>query len=561
MNATAPIVPSARAVAVAAVARVAARRQAELAGFRFDPAGYIERYLGWTPWRGTPEQPGQADVIDAYTHALRAQDERTRYEAGELSADQLHHYRPGEPIRNRIRVASGHTIGKTKLASGLVGHFFDCFPPAIVYTFAPTYVQVHDLLWKEIKADRRGSGLPGQILDLAIRRADDHFALGRATNNAGGTGTERIQGQHGPYLMFVIDEAEGVADYVWNAIESMTSGGTVIVLMLANPRTRSSPFHRAAARADTASFRISCLWHPNVVAGRELIPGAVRREYVDAMIETHCQLVAEPDADRMTFSVPWRDGIWAPDSEFMFRVLGVAPVMTADATLIPTGRYAAALEREPMRGYLDQARIGVDVARFGRDAGTVYVRHDGAIWRAAQLYQADTTEYAIAIRDAALDLYERGATSIHVRIDAGGGYGGGVSDQLARDQSLIGTIPDFRVYEVHFNAAPTRLDQYLDFVTEMYAEAAETLNGVGVVNAPPELEDDLTDRRYEWRNRAGVAVRVLEPKDEFRKRRKRSPDDGDGFVLAAAPDYLFETTQDTLWTLPDDDQVTIGPRY
>jgi len=95
----------------------------------------------------------------------------------------------------------------------------------------------------------------------------------------------------------------------------------------------------------------------------------------------------------------------------------------------------------------------------------------------------------------------------------------------------------------------------------MYAEAAETLNGVGVVNAPPELEDDLTDRRYEWRNRAGVAVRVLEPKDEFRKRRKRSPDDGDGFVLAAAPDYLFETTQDTLWTLPEDDQVTIGPRY
>ena len=61
---------------------------------------------------------------------------------------------------------------------------------------------------------RAGKGPPGRILDLALDRRPDHFAKGRATNNAGGAGAERVQGQHGKYLMFVFDEAEGIADYV-----------------------------------------------------------------------------------------------------------------------------------------------------------------------------------------------------------------------------------------------------------------------------------------------------------------------------------------------------------
>ncbi len=52
-------------------------------------------------------------------------------------------------------------------------------------------------------------------------------------------------------------------------------------------------------------------------------------------------------------------------------------------------------------------------------------------------------------------------------------------------------------------------------------------------------------------NRSGVAVKKLEDKDAFRKRVKRSPDDGDGFVLAVAPDVL--------WPLPLDDIPE--PRY
>src|SRR5205085_3597284 len=141
------------------------------------------------------------------------------------------------------------------------------------------------------------------------------------------TGTERVQGQHERYLLFVIDEAEGVADYVFDAIRSMTSGGISIVLMLANPRTRSSRFHRAAEGRTVVNFRMSCIYHPNVLAGREIVPGAVMREYVETMIddgkEQHAEVVDAHDNDRDTFELPWRPGvIYAPDPEFMFRVLG-----------------------------------------------------------------------------------------------------------------------------------------------------------------------------------------------------------------------------------------------
>src|SRR5262252_3172541 len=105
---------------------------AEVLRYRLDPEAYVVDRLGWQPWRGTQEAPGQADVLDAYTRALEAQ----------LEA-------PGAACQNRIRIAAGHTVGKTKIAAAVVNHFFDCYPPAICYTFAPTWEQIHDLLWKE----------------------------------------------------------------------------------------------------------------------------------------------------------------------------------------------------------------------------------------------------------------------------------------------------------------------------------------------------------------------------------------------------------------------------
>lgn len=511
--------------------------------YRFDPVRYIIDKLEWHPWAGDAEHPGQVEVLEAYALALRQQHERLAYEQGELRRDELRYWQPGQTIQNRIRIEAGHTVGKTKLSSGVVSHFFDTCAPSIIYSFAPTYDQINDLLWKEIRTDRRGRKLPGRVLETPeLKYKGDHFAKGRATDNAHGRGTEKVQGQHGKYLMFVLDEAEGVADFVFNAVESMTSGGISIVLMLANPRTRTSLFAKQRLRADTHSFRISCIYHPNVLADREIVPGAVRREYVTKMVEGHCEVTHAHEPDNHTFELPWEPGvIYRPNSEFLFRVLGIAPANSAIDTFVPVGRYEAATHREPapLDDEAKWARMGVDVARYGDDMGTLYIRHHGRVWRERQFAQLDSFAYYIAIKDAATALKAQGVTSIQVRVDAGGGFASGVIDLLNHDADLDGWFEEFRVLEVHFNGVAADPNAYADCAANMYAEAAETLKGIAVLRPPELLEGDLTERRYKWVNKAGVAVKQLEPKDDFRKRQGRSPDDGDGFVLAVVPDHAI----------------------
>lgn len=502
------------------------------ARYRFDPLGYIQDKLGWEPWAGDAAHPGQVEVLAAYAAALRAQ----------IEPD-------GTFVQNTIRVEAGHTVGKTRLASGMVNHFFDCFSPSIIYTFAPTYEQIHDLLWKEIKATRRGRNLPGRILDLELHAADDHFAKGRATNNAGGQGTERAQGQHGPYLMFVLDEAEGIADYVYDAVRSMTSGGVAIVVMLANPRTRSSRFHRAAAGADVVNFRISCVYHPNVLAGREIVPGAVQRRYVESMIDDgstrHAEIVSHHDPDRHTFELPWRPGvIYAPDHEFMFRVLGVAPEFIADDVFVPTGRYLAATKRLPVPSEPHVARLGIDAARFGKDLGTLYVRHNGRLYRAAQFPQQDGNAYLRAIRSEALLLAAQGVTDIAFRVDGGGGFGSTVIDGLTSDLELKRRFLQYQVLEVHFNAAASDPSAYADLASELYGHVAEALKTLAILKAPNALEADLCERTFRWvtasQHHIKKDVKEIQSKTIFHATHGRSPDDGDGAALACAPDRIFK---------------------
>ena len=398
----------------------------KLKAYQFNPMGYIAEKLGWEPWRGSgTSEPGQVEVIEAYNLALRQMHERRDFENGTKTCADLLYWQPGQVIKNILRIEAGHTVGKTKLASGLFSHFFDCFPPAIIYSFAPSWEQVKKLLWKEIGVDRAGKNLPGRILETCEIKTSqaNYFAQGRATNDAGGKGTERSQGQHGEYLMFVVDEAEGVADFVFDAIDSMASGGIVIILLLANPRTRTSKFHKIRTRPRTANFRISCVNHPNVRAGKEIVPGAVKRDYVETMVSEHCDVFAHHEPDKHTFELPFgieQNGlflppgtIFCPDAECCFRVLGIAPSGTADNTMIPVGRYEAAVQRAVPLCNDDpgKAWMGMDVSRWGNDFGSLWIRHGGKVWRSAQLTKKDTNAYYRQAKNDALKLAAGGRDS------------------------------------------------------------------------------------------------------------------------------------------------------
>ncbi len=435
----------------------------------------------------------------------------------------------------------------TRIASGIVNHFFDCFSPSIVYCFAPSYTQIHDLLFKEIKSTREGKGLPGRIMDMRLERGEDHFVTGKATSDAGGVGLTRVVGQHSPHILMVLDEAEGIASFVYDAVNTMVSGGIAIVLLLANPQSRSSEFYRIRTRENVVNVRLNGLYHPNVFHDREIVPGAVRRDAIELALQEHCQVVAAHDPDKHTFEAPWRPGvIYLPDAVFCRTVLAIPPADSLQRVLIPRGRYEEACHREvePVDEDLDVAYIGIDVARDGADMGTIYCRWALKVWRHAKLSRLDTNQYAGSVKDLCVWLKEQGCKRVRIRIDNGGGYGGGVRDRLVDDDALKELFPDTQeaagvdISLVQFAWKAYDERQYGDRITELYAYAAESLKGLRVEDPPADLESDLCDREYKWVNRAGRELRVLESKDVFRGRLGRSPDDGDGFVLAVAGDRL-----------------------
>lgn len=519
------------------ISEIRNNRDTKFHDYRFEPVRYIKDIHNGTPWAGVDGHPGQKEILDDYGLCLKAQWERKQLENDPNYP--LTAYKPGERIKNWFRVEAGHGVGKTRMAAWIVSHFFDCFTPSIGYCYAPTFPQINDLLFKEIRADRIGrDDLPGKVLKRPEISTDDgdHFVKGRATS---GAKTESIQGQHVPYHLFVLDEAEGLPALLWDAVKSMTTGGIVIVIMLANPRTRTSEFYRCASLPYVRSYRLSCLWFPNVYHGREIVPSGTGREYVEDMIDTHCVSVENHDADSFTFEVHWRPGrIYLPDGEFLFRVMGVAPLASSIDTFAPVGRYEAAIQRdnEPSGTV---ATIGIDAARYGGDKGTIYCRQGDSVWLHDEIERQDGYEYYISVKRLIQELRGRGVVEIYVRVDGGGGYGSTVIDNLNHDDDLYTQLDEFIVSEVHFNGVPYDPELFADRATELYYHAGESLHVVTIGNHAPSLQDDLCYRRFKNVVKSGRDVKRLRSKEEFRAEQKRSPDHGDGYALAAAPQYIF----------------------
>lgn len=222
----------------------------------------------------------------------------------------------------------------------------------------------------------------------------------------------------------------------------------------------------------------------------------------------------------------------------MTDILGITPPNSADNTVVPVGRYEAAKKRVPAGGDESIAYVGLDAARFGSDMGKMYVRWQDAAWLSCEFFKQKSEKYIETMRAEFLKLPEKGVKKVHVRVDAG--YGSAVIDALRIDDELLKAFNEFEVFEVHFGGTPYNQKEYYDLATEMYFEAAETLKGLTLLQPPATLEADLCERQYDYRNVSGKTKKKLEAKDEFKKRKKRSPDDGDGCVLALAPEYCFK---------------------
>ncbi len=417
----------------------------------------------------------------------------------------------------RTAVRSCHGIGKSFTAGQVILWFLYNFPRSIVLSTAPTWRQVEKLVWKEVRASYKRSKVPlgGHILpkspEIQIIQ-DEWYAMGLSTNDP-----DRFQGYHEKYILVVVDEAAGVPEDIFEAIEGVLTSEHARLLLLGNPTALSGTFYNAFRGPGWYTIAISAFDTPNFTKF-----GITEDDIANGTWEAK---MTGPLPNPKLITPAWvadKYLRWGPESPaYHARVKGQFPT-EADDTLIPLAWIEAAMERDVPEG--KPVRIGNDVARFGSDK-TVIVPRKGMKVLPLKVYSKKDTMETAGL--AAAEQKEHSAEYILVDVI---GQGAGVVDRLNE--------LNYPVVGINVAEAATDTEKFADLRSELWWNLRELLDPNPKSNPTPislprddELLGDLSGIKYKYTSRGQIRV---ESKDEMKKRIKRSPDRADAVALAFA---------------------------
>lgn len=428
----------------------------------------------------------------------------------------------------RVMVKASHSVGKTHLAGGLVNWAFDCFYPAITLTTAPTSAQVTDLLWKEVRLQR--GNRPG-LLPKAPRmeRGVAHFAAGFTARDA-----NSFQGRHEERVGIIFDEATGVDGQFWDGAEGMLTGPDCWWLSILNPTDTASRAYEEELTGAWHVITISALEHPNIAA--ELagepppFPAAVRLSWVNERVKRWCTPVNPNDRKSTDLEWPPQSGIWYRPGPLMeSRALGRWPSQGGQSVW-SEALWIATLIAQPLPE--KRLEIGCDVARFGDDFTSIIARRGACALHHETHNGWSTSETAGQLKRLAKELAAPGEDPCQVPLKVDDdGVGGGVTDQLD-GYFVVPTSGASQAFEPE--DYPNRRSELWFAVAKRAEEGRLDLSRLS------EESQSLLRRQLmapKWKVDA-QGRRAVEPKDDTKKRVRRSPDDADSLNLAYAPAVL-----------------------
>ncbi|HLA88893.1 MAG TPA: hypothetical protein VJL28_00495 [Gemmatimonadaceae bacterium] len=459
----------------------AAKGRRDFTKYADDPAGFIRDVLHAEPWSA-------------------------QVEMAELVRDHP-----------RVCLVSANAIGKDWLVARLALWWVYARRGFVILT-SVTDRQARNISMKEVrKAFLRTPSLPGELFQMELR-VDDASGILAFTSDS----IEKLVGFHHPWLLLALSEGQGLEPGVFEAAFACATGPENRVVCYGNPTRPVGAFHDAATSDHWRTLTIPASAHPNIISGREEIPGGLSRAWLASMAEEY--------------------GV--ASSIYRARVLALFPEESIEG-LVTRAQLKAAVERwhavqtPPddevtfLRWRSDrEARhwaptiMALDVARFGPDASALAVVHGSVVselvtWRGASLTETADKVMEHGSRLAASDVHRRPPA---VWVDEPG-LGGGVIDVLTE-----------RGYPVHaFNGAEHSSDpsRWLNKRAEAFWHFRTALER-GTVALPADA--DLTEEALsiEWSvNPARGAIQIL-GKDLLRKALGRSPDRPDAVVIGLA---------------------------
>jgi len=173
-------------------------------------------------------------------------------------------------------------------------------------------------------------------------------------------------------------------------------------------------------------------------------------------------------------------------------------------------------------------KIGVDVARFGGDKSAITIRRGRLVFPQKVFQGIDTMELVRKVQ-AEVDALEKAGTPVsQIAVDVIG-VGAGVADRLRQIYPGNGDKESI-VVDVNSSSA---VDDGVNFNlrAQMWDNGREWLKK-GPVSLPndPELKSDLTSLKYRFKG----DLRLIESKDDAKKRGIKSPDRADSLMLTFA---------------------------
>lgn len=419
----------------------------------------------------------------------------------------------------KVAIKSGQGVGKTGIEAVALLWFLTCFPYPRVVATAPTKQQLHDVLWSEVAKWQERSPLLKAILKWTktyiymVGHEKRWFATARTA-----TKPENMQGFHEDNMLFIIDEASGVADPIMEAILGTLSGGNNKLLMCGNPTKTTGTFYDA---------------------------------FYSSRWMYKCHTVSSEDSPRTS-----KDNIKALIDRFGYdsnvvrvRIRGLFPKQEDDVFIalqlledsVKLELYDG--EEESEKNIPARIDIGVDVARFGNDSTVIAQKIDKLIPDLLIRHGQDTMRTVGDIVKTYKDLMEEYPAYddyVYVKIDDTG-VGGGVSDRLKEVKQEEG-LEKMLIVPVNFakKAPKTKTARYYDdIVTWMWSNVRDLLE-VGEIKLPDDsiLIGEFSTRKYFFQSNG---KQRLENKDDLKKRGLTSPDRADAVALACMPVYKKKT--------------------
>ncbi len=404
---------------------------------------------------------------------------------------------------DRVAIRSGHGVGKSTFLAWCILWWLVRQHPAKVACTANTSAQLNDVLWGEL--DKWYRKLPKELqnqFDLKSDRLElvsdpkQSFAVARTSRREQ---PEAFQGYHSPNMLFIIDEASGVDDIIFEVGRGAMSSKGAKTVMTGNPTRTNGYFYNAF-------HSMSEFWYNMKVACEDSTQ--VSKKYIE-----ECKLEYGEDSNA-----------------FRVRVMGEFPV-EGDDVVIPLHLVESAIGRDI--DTVGEEVWGLDVARFGDDRTALAKRRGNHLIEPVMWVKNKDT---MQVSGWVIDQYHEAKKKPQVIFVDSIGYGSAVVDRLG-EQGLP-------VQGINVGELPAFSDRFIRMREELWWSARDWFSS-REVSMPDDgaLLGELTIIKYNFTSTGKIK---MESKDEIKKRTARStstlgksPDLADAFVLTFANGAIY----------------------